>query len=317
MLTASFVAGKLDTIAGDRVGFENGDLKLAAFNHAHSICADPRNPQSYWVGDRTSIRYCDGKTITLLAGGKETGDEDGTSENARFWWVEGMACTQNGDKLFVTDNLNNRIRMVDTKTGEVKTVAGNGTNESTDGIGLNAGIAYPRKVVFYRSPTAKPDSVLYFTSAGGMRRFDVETGAETTLELTLNIPGPHGIDCTPTGRLIVSCIGTHSIYLVDPSSGDVELLAGSGEWKVTGSADGSGRTARFNWPSDLKLDDEAQCIYVTEYEHHRIRRVSLPSRLFASRTGIVSPSPALTEPSSGLVPTVSHSLVAAVQASTK
>ncbi len=271
----------------EAIGVTNGDLKSAAFNELRSICGDPRNPQSYWVGDQWSIRYCDGKTITLLAGGKEAGYQDGTGQNARFNGVNGIVCPQNGDKLFVTDCDNNRIRMVDTKTGEVKTVAGNGREESNDGIGLAAGIECPRQVVFYRSPTAKPDSVLFFTSFdAGVRRFDIESGAVSTLKLKSSaLVDPWGIDCTPTGHLIVSCITTHSIYLIDPTNGEVELLAGLGQNEKGEFADEPALQARFNEPMDFVVLDTEHCIYVTDQMNNRIRRVTLPAHLFAVSSG--------------------------------
>ncbi len=254
-----------------------------------SICADSRNPQGYWVGDRTSIRYCDGKTITLLAGGKEAAYQDGTAKQARFDGVLGMACTQNGDKLFVTDFGNNRIRMVDTKTGEVKTIAGNGRFESTDGIGLDAGIHFPRKVVFYRSPTAKPDSVLYFTSSGSVRRFDIESGLVSTLKLEnsacANLRIPWGIGCTPSGHLIMSF--TLSISLVDPSNGDVKQLAGSSD----GFAHGARKNPQFDLPTDLVVVDRERCLYGSHREDNNLLcRITLPTQLFtvASRKQVVS-----------------------------
>ncbi len=281
------------TITGAKKGFRNGDLNSAAFNGLRSICTDPRNPQRYWVGDDTSIRYCDGKTITLLAGGEETGYQDGTGENARFNFVYGMACTQNGDKLYVADNLNNRIRMVDTETGQVKTVAGNGQPESKDGIGLDASTKHPGKVLFYRSSTIKPDSVLFFTSADGrLRRLDIESGKLSTVKLMSSVvTGPHGIDCTPSGHLLVSCIGTHSIYSINPLTGEAELLVGSGGSHAKGFSDGSGQTARFNWPSDLVVNDRETCVFVADQYNNRIRRVQLPSRLFVSEQKTVSPAP--------------------------
>ncbi len=190
-----------------------------------------------------------------------------------------MACTQNGDKLFVADNGNNRLRMVDTKTGDVKTVAGNGKRESMDGIGLDAGVWHPRKPVFYRSPTAKPDSILFFTSTGSVRRFDIESGAVSTLKLKPALLIPWGIDCTPSGHLIVSCAHTNSIYSVDPRTGDLELLVGSG-LRTRGFTDGSGSAARFNSPLDLVVSDSGRCAYVADKQNNRIRRMKVLSRLF-------------------------------------
>ncbi len=201
--------------------------------------------------------------------------------------------------------------MIDTKTGEVKTVAGNGRSESKDGTGLDAGIWNPQKVVFYRSPTAKPDSVLYFTSAnGGVRRFDIESGAVSTLTLKSTPIYPYGIECTPSGHLIVSCVGSHSIYVVDPTNDVVKVLAGSGASYRSGSADGAGGTAQFSWPIDLVVSDSERCVYVGDKHNNRIRRMNLPSRLFVPRERLATAnvSPDMPTQSQPVAETVARAL---------
>ncbi len=62
--------GSVCTLAGSGVaGFKNGDaLSDAAFTRMSSICVDPINPGCFFIGDECSIRYCDGKTVSLVAG---------------------------------------------------------------------------------------------------------------------------------------------------------------------------------------------------------------------------------------------------------
>ncbi len=166
----------------------------------------------------------------------------------------------------------------------MKTIAGNGKNESKDGIGLDAGIYGPRKVVFYRSPTAKPNSILYFTSEDGcVRRLDIESGAVSTVKLPSSAAplAMWSLDCAPSGHLIAGCRKTHSLFLIDPASGDIKLLAGSGEVKVGGFADGSALQARFGELSDLILDESERCFFVADGPINRIRRVNLPASLVA------------------------------------
>ena len=58
------------------------------------------------------------------------GDRDGPRDEARLQHPLGV--TWLGGQLFVADTYNNKIRVVDPKTGETKTVAGDGTSGSTD-----------------------------------------------------------------------------------------------------------------------------------------------------------------------------------------
>ncbi len=92
-----------------------------------------------------------------------------------------------------------------------------------------------------------------------------------------------GIACTSSGRLIVTCRATNSIFVIDPTTGEDELLAGGGTltYGSIGSADGPGRTvARFNNPVDVVVVDHEQCAYVADQENSSIRCVTLPPSLF-------------------------------------
>ncbi len=132
-------------------------------------------------------------------------------------------------------------------------------------------------LVFDRSPNVKPDSVLFITSASSIKRYDIESGVLSTLNL-VDAPerfDPVGIDCTATGHVIVSCCSTHSVYVIDPSVGSVKRLASSGE---CGFADL--KVPEFSSPYDLQIVDSERCAYLCDEQNNRIRRITLPFELF-------------------------------------
>ncbi len=271
-------AGRVMTIAQ---GSKNSGLKSAVFDSPFSICPDINKPQRYFVGDYTSIHRCGDDTgITLVAGSGKSGWKDGTGETAQFFCVKGLVPYRQGTKLIACDCGNNRVRSVDLKSREVITIAGDGKGESRDGVGLKASLHQPRNVVFDRAPTAKPDAILYVACYNSIRRFDTETGAVTTLKTSIKI-NPCAIDCSPTGYLVVSCIDTHSLYSIDPKTGETVRVAGTGE---KGFADGVATKAKFAYPKDLEIIDSERCAYVTDTSNHRIRRVDLPIWLFVDPT---------------------------------
>ncbi len=263
----------------------------AQFAFCYGICADPIHPLNFWVGDISSIRYVDTATdtVSLVAGSQKSGCfADGIGEAAEFDVVYDLVCTRAGDRLIVADLYNHRLRSVDIKSKEVTTLAGSGRrsgrNDSYDGVGPNAGIRRPLKLTFDRSPLIEAESALYLTSYGGIRRFDLTTTAVTTPQwVDTGMPrwmDLWGIDSTPSGHLIVSCLLTHAIYLFDPRSAKRELLAGTGVPK-SDYADEPDHNARFQCPYDVAVVDHAQCVFVAYSTNRRIRCITLPKSLFA------------------------------------
>ncbi len=85
-------------------------------------------------------------------------------------------------------------------------------------------------------------------------------------------------------RLLVSCLMTHSVYLLDPRTAQRQLMAGAGVLPVglsrMGNTDRSGAKARFSCPYDFVLVEHAEherCLYVSDDGNRLIRCVTLPS----------------------------------------
>ncbi len=276
--------------SGGDSGFSQGRcLTEAVFNTAFSVCIDSVNPLNFFVGDITSVRYVNTATdtVSLIAGSKREGWGDGIGAAAMFCVVYDLLCTSDGKRIYAVDYHSNRIRSIDLKTQAVTTIAGDGKSVSWNGFGVQSSIHRPRKFVFGRSASDEPESVLYITSEGGIRRFDLTTQELTTCKVQKSdtrIFTPWAIDAVPSGHLIVSCDFTSCIYLFDPLTGKLDLLAGSPgrDGAASGYADGAGGAVRFDSPLGLAVVESERCAYISDAgQNRRIRRMTLPQSLFS------------------------------------
>ncbi len=280
----------MTTVCGAETGFAHGKcLSEAAFTSPYALCVDPLNPcTALYIGDRSSIRYCDfaTDTVTLIAGYDLPGMRDGFESSVQFHGVSGLLCSSDGTRLYVADAQNNRIRLVNTQTRMVSTLAGDGQCVGRDGVGLNCSMDHPRKLSFDRSRDVKPESVIFITCDAAIRRLEIDTGKLMTCSWTAD-PGsrrgqksikPRAISSTPSGNLIVSSVQTNAIYLYDPRTGSRTAIAGAGGAQFF--SDGGGERATFNHPFDLVVVDHERCCYIADHSTFRVRHMTLPAHLF-------------------------------------
>jgi DNA-binding beta-propeller fold protein YncE len=89
-----------------------------------------------------------GNTVSILAGNNDVnGYRDGTGNQARFNQPHGLVVGGDGN-IYVADFNNNRIRRV-TPAGVVTTVAGDGNQRNTDGVGRRASFNGPMHLAFH------------------------------------------------------------------------------------------------------------------------------------------------------------------------
>ncbi len=158
-------------------GVRNGARLESSLSYAYSVCAHPLKPNCYFIGDMNSVRYCNGETVSLIAGGPDGGRYRYADGLSAVSIVFGLLCTSDGRSLYFTDGAHHRLRCVDLKTQTVTTVCGNGMLPARpNGVGLKASLGLPQHLCFDRSPSTKPESVIFITSPHGIRRFDIDTG---------------------------------------------------------------------------------------------------------------------------------------------
>ena len=216
--------------------------------------------------------------VTTLAGtyGQE-GSADGTGATARFYNPDGVAVDGAGN-VYVADRNNATIRKV-TPAGVVTTLAGSaGQNGSADGTGAAASFSYP-------SGVAVDGAGNVYVADSDNNTIRKVTAAEvvTTLAGSVGLSGsadgtgaaarfsyPTGVAVDGAGNVYVADYYNDTIRKVTPA-GVVTTLAGTaGQY---GSADGTGATARFSYPTGVAVDGAGN-VYVADSDNNTIRKVT-------------------------------------------
>jgi hypothetical protein len=138
------------------------------------------------------------------------------------------------------------------------------------------------RILFIRSTTALLLFVLSFlqftishalSTTYGVSRFAGSPGTTGSTDGTGTgalFRGPAGLSIFPNGTIIVADTSNHIIRLVTPA-GVVTTIAGLAQ--TTGSADGSGTTARFYEPWDVAALHNGMAV-VADYQNHAIQLIS-------------------------------------------
>ncbi len=136
---------------------------------------------------------------------------------------------------------------------------------------------------------------LFVTDPGNhtIRKIEVD-GAVSTLAGKAEQPGstdgaiaqarfrlPSGMVFDKAGNLYVADSGNHSIRKISPD-GMVSTVAGKAG--APGTTDGAAAKARFNTPTDVKID-AAGNLYVADFENHSIRKIT-PDGMVSTWAGV-------------------------------
>jgi sugar lactone lactonase YvrE len=206
-----------------------------------------------------------------------SGTNDGVGSVAMFNAPNDLAFDPGGN-MYVADTQNHTIRMI-TTNAVVSTLAGfpsvSGTN---DGVGTNAQFNLPEDLTvdaqtnIYVSDTfnqvirkVTPDGTVT-TIAGVMRTRGSTNGTGLAAEFDF----PEGIVVDPDGNLFVVDNDSSTIREITPA-GVVTTFAGSSG--TTGSADGVGTNAQFNFPAGMAID-ASRNLYVGDAGNVIIRKIT-------------------------------------------
>jgi len=205
------------------------------------------------------------------------GSADGVDGVARFDWPAGVA-VDNAGNVYVADHWNHTIRKV-TPEGEVTTLAGRAGNAgSADGTGSAARFKEPLDVTVDAAGNVFVADTWNFTirkvtGAGEVTTLAGRAGNAGSADGTgsaARFYWPFGVAVDATGNVYVADAWNQTIRKVTPA-GEVTTLAGLAG--TSGSADGIGSAARFNYPGRLAID-LAGNLYVPDYWNHTLRKVT-------------------------------------------
>jgi len=204
-----------------------------------------------------------GVVSTLAGSAGVAGSADGIGTAARFDHPYSVAADSAGN-VYVADTFNYTIRKI-TPAGQVSTLAGSaGAYGSADGMGAAASFAAPGSVA-----TDGAGNVYVADTNNNAIRKITPAGVVGTLVVAATFNSPKGVATDSAGNVYVADLN-FTIRKIAPG-GVVSTLAGSAGF--TGSADGTGTAASFNYPTSVATDTAGN-VYVADARNNTIRKIT-------------------------------------------
>ncbi len=273
--------GVVTTLAGSAgvSGSVDGTGGAARFKNPFAVTVD--NGGNVYVadyGNHTIRKVTSGGDVTTLAGlAGGAGGADGAGSAARFNFPAGVAL-DGGGNAYVADTINHTLRKI-TAAGVVTTLAGSaGSSGTNDGIGSGARFYQPIGVAVDGS-----NNVYVADSFNHAIRMITAGGVVTTLAGLGGTSGtndgvgsgarfnqPFGVAVDGDGNVYVGDTWNHAIRKITPD-GSVTTLAGKAG--VSGSTNGPGDTARFNFPEHVAVDGAGN-VYTADDGNFTVRKIT-------------------------------------------
>jgi DNA-binding beta-propeller fold protein YncE len=282
-------SGILTTIAGTGAKGDSGDggpATAARFNGMHSL-AIAANGDLYLADTwNNRVRKLDARTgiISAFAGSGEKGfaGDGGPAAKAQFGGIYCVALDPKGERLYLADLDNRRIRAIDLKTNIVRTVAGNGERGvPADGApAISAPLIDPRAVAVDASGNVyileRSGHALRVVDADGRIRTVVGTGQPgasgdggDARQAALN--GPKHLCIDLEGNVVIADTENHLIRKHLPKEGKIVRVAGTGK-KGTGGLGGDPLKAELNQPHGVSIDSSG-ILTICDSSNHRILKI--------------------------------------------
>jgi hypothetical protein len=283
------VTGFVSTVAGTGVGGFNGDNQIASltqFNFPTGLALDAGNN---WLvteqGNNRLRRVARTTQIVTTIAGTGTAGFNGDNVAATVAQVNvpsGVAVDQAGH-IFIADTFNHRVRRVDAVTGEITTVAGNGSaGPLGDGASATAAqLNFPLDVAVDGA-----GNVLIADSFNNrVRRVDAITGVITTVAgngiagyagdgaaaTAAQLDFPVGIALDADQDILIADGNNHAVRLVNRTSGAIATIAGTGIAGYNGDNQAAA-TALLDSPYRLAVEPSGT-VLLTEAGGMRVRRI--------------------------------------------
>ncbi|HEX3703425.1 MAG TPA: glycosyltransferase [Vicinamibacterales bacterium] len=272
-----------------KTGFsgDNGPALKAQLDTPDGVCIAPDGDLVVADSHNDRIRRIDKPTriITTVAGSGANGydGDDKPATEAALNTPSAVACAPNGD-IYIADTLNYRVRVVDSRTGLIHTVAGDGKPGDNNNVGdygpapaahLNMpadvqlapnGDIYIADMHHQRIRKVNPLSHLIMTVAGSGT---FGPGGDDGPAIAANLAGPAGIAIVPESG------GAVTIFIADYYNGQVRAVGPDG---IMRNVSDEGRVA-FGAPSRVAFAASGPrrgWLYVTDSSNDNVVAVNIP-----------------------------------------
>ncbi|HYR43992.1 MAG TPA: hypothetical protein VER98_13265 [Terriglobia bacterium] len=281
--------GIISIVAGNGEKGDTGDggpAGKAQFNGPHHIAVLPSGDvlvPDTWNNRVRKIDARSGLITTIIGTGKKGSDGDGgPAIDAAFGGLYCAALDSKGERVYLADLDNRRVRMVDLKSGKVTTVAGNGKKgvpkdraEATDAPLLDPrAVAVDRKGNIYilerggNALRVVDPSGKISTVAGNGQKGATGDGGDA-LQATLN--GPKHLCVDLEENVIIADTENHLIRKFLPRSGKIVRVAGSGK-RGTHGIGGPAEEAELNQPHGVYVHPSGT-LYISDSSNNRILKL--------------------------------------------
>ena len=281
--------GVITTIVGTgKTGYtgDDGPATKATMNKPHEIRFDLNGDLYFTDMANHVIRRVDMKSgvISTVAGTGKAGfsGDGGPATKADLKQPHSLAFGPEGH-LYICDIGNHRIRRVHKKTGAITTFAGNGKRARTPDGGKFKGAPLngPRTIDFAKNG----DMWLALREGNQVWRLDMKRGTIHHIAGTgkkgftgnggraknATLSGPKGIAIAPNGDVYLCDTESHSIRVVEVSTGRLKLFCGNG--KKGDGPDGDPLNCKMGRPHGVWVDPDGT-VFIGDSLAHRVRRIT-------------------------------------------
>lgn len=283
------VKGILHQIGGTGEKGSSGDggpAVKAQFNGMHSLAVAPNG--DIYLADtwNNRVRRLDPRTgmIHAFAGTGEKGfsGDGGPAAKAQFGGIYCIAFDSHGEKLYLADLDNRRIRSIDMKTGTVDTVAGNGKK----GMPADGSSAKTEPLVDPRAVAVDSKDNVYILERSGhaLRVVDPQgkirtvvgtgkpgnTGDNDDAKMA-TMKGPKHLCIDRDDNVIIADTDNHVIRKYSPKDGKIIRIAGVGK-TGTGGVGGTPEQIELNQPHGVFVDPSGT-LYIVDSLNNRLLKV--------------------------------------------
>jgi sugar lactone lactonase YvrE len=281
-------SGRLTTFAGNgdkAYAGDGGPALQASFSAPHEIRFDASGHLFVVERDAHVVRRVDARTgiTTTVAGTGEAGfsGDGGAATAAQLRQPHSIAFDAGGD-LLVCDIGTQRLRLVATRDGTIRTLSGTGEREPTPDEGPLAGtpLRGPRSI----DTDDQGNAYLVLREGNAVFRLDLAAGRLQRIAgtgttgytgdggpaLSATFNGPKGIAYSAADRsLYIVDTENHVIRRMNLESGLIETVLGTGQ--SGDGPDGDPLTCRLARPHGVYVHQGV--VYVTDSESHRVRAI--------------------------------------------
>ncbi len=297
------LSGNISTVAGNGNFNFSGDggpatsagmapTGVAVDSAGNLFSADPAGPGQ----GENRVRRIDHSTqiITTVAGDGNRSflGDGGPATSASLQAPQGVAQDAAGN-IFVSDAINNRVRMVDHATQTITTVAGSGTSgfSGDGGPATSATLSVPGGVALdgtgnlfiadtqnQRIRKVDTGGTITAVAGDGNAAFSGDGGPATSASLNF----PIGLVVDSAGNLFIADSTNNRIRKVD-AGGTITTLAGNGTFGFSGDG-GPATAANLAGPNGAVLD-AAGNLFIADTSNQRIRKVDHATQIISTVAG--------------------------------